>query len=103
MTARRRVGLKPAKKLVVILLVAVVCLTTLRLGVRAFTTSRITDQIKVVGYYDVDYFRQMKECARDIADAGAAAKYFCNYYERGAGTSTRAENAVVALAWIQGD
>lgn len=263
MNARRRAGHKSAKKLVVILLVAVVCLTTLGLGVRAFTTSRITDQIKVTGYYEnVDYYRQMKECARDggkyamivggiyeeqrnfkidklhlpyekttffenhdigkaildamegettpplqkkidrmkseyavagqvyeylngqgmsdaviagilgnmmaecggqtlnldwdiygfdgssyyglcqwslkynpdvdgrditgqldylisnihtnmdyfggnydefcaITDAGAAAKYFCNYYERGAGTSTRAENAVAALAWIQ--
>ncbi len=265
MNARRRAGLKPAKKLVVILLAAVVLLTTLGLGVRAFTTSRITDQIEVAGYCkDVDYHRQMKECAQDgskyamivgrifeeqrnfkidklhlpyektmlfenhdtgktildamegktptplqkkidrmkseytvagqvyeylngqgmsdvviagilgnmmtecggqtldldwdiygfdgnsyyglcqwslkynpdvdsldvagqldylmsnirtnmdyfggsydefcaITDTGAAAKYFCNYYERGAGTSTRAENAVVALAWIQGD
>lgn len=263
MNARPRVSSKPAKKLAVILLVAVVCLATLGFGVRAFTTSRITDQIEVTGYYDdMDYYHQMKECAKDgskyamivgeiyeeqrnykigklqlphektaffknhnngkaildamegevppslrekiermkseyavagqvyeylndqgvsdvviagilgnmmaecggqtldlawdtygfdgssyyglcqwsleyspdvdgrdvagqldylmsnirtnmnyfggdydefctITDAKAAAKYFCNYYERGAGTSTRAENAVVALAWIQ--
>lgn len=36
-----------------------------------------------------------------ITDPGAAAKYFCNYYERGSGTSVRATNAQTAFAWIQ--
>jgi len=37
-----------------------------------------------------------------IKDAGYAARYFCGYYERGAGKAVRARNAYVALAWIQG-
>ncbi len=38
-----------------------------------------------------------------ITDAGEAARYFCNYYERGAGTSVRVANAAVALDWIQAE
>jgi len=37
-----------------------------------------------------------------IEDAGQAARYFCYYYERGAGSSQRARNAYRALEWIQG-
>ena len=66
MNAKRRAGHKPAIKLVVSLLVAAICFTTLGFGVRGFTASRITDQIEVTGYYDnVDYCRQMRECAQD--------------------------------------
>ncbi len=66
MNARRLAGIELAKKLVIIFLVAVVCFTTLVTKARAFTGSRITDQIEVIGYYDdVDYYRKMKECAQD--------------------------------------
>lgn len=42
---------------------------------------------------DYDYF-----CS--IQDAGAAARYFANYYERGSGVRQRAKNAYAALEWI---
>lgn len=38
---------------------------------------------------------------KNITDAGSAAKYFCTYYERGSGISTRVNNAYTALSWIQ--
>lgn len=63
----------------------------------------ITDQLDYLmgniqenmGYFggSYDYF-----CS--ISDAGTAAKYFANYYERGAGASVRAQNAYAALEWI---
>lgn len=37
-----------------------------------------------------------------ITDAGEAARYFGNYYERGAGARVRANNAYTALEWING-
>lgn len=39
---------------------------------------------------------------RSIKDAGEAARYFGNFYERGAGANTRARNAYAALKWIKG-
>jgi len=38
---------------------------------------------------------------KSITDAGEAARYFCTYYERGAGLDKRAQNAYKALGWIQ--
>lgn len=35
-----------------------------------------------------------------LEDAGEAAKYFANYYERGSGIRRRTQNAYAALAWI---
>lgn len=35
-----------------------------------------------------------------LQDAGQAARYFANYYERGSGAGVRAKNAYRALAWI---
>lgn len=37
-----------------------------------------------------------------IEDAGIAAKYFDDYYERGAGGGVRANNAYAAFTWITG-
>lgn len=39
---------------------------------------------------------------RSLQDAGAAARYFCTYYERAYGAKERAENAEKALAWLTG-
>lgn len=36
-----------------------------------------------------------------ITDVGQAARYFCTYYERGSGHSTRAKNAVKALEYYR--
>lgn len=52
---------------------------------------------------NMDYFGGNYDEFCEITDAGTAAKYFCNYYERGSGASIRAKNAVTALDWIQKD
>lgn len=52
---------------------------------------------------NMDYFGGNYDDFCAITDPGAAAKYFCNYYERGAGASIRAANAETALAWLQAE
>lgn len=52
---------------------------------------------------NMDYFGGSYDGFCAITDAGEAARYFCNYYERGAGASVRAANAAVALDWIQAE
>lgn len=66
MNNKRRSGLVPVKKITVLFLVALVGFTILGVGVKALAPLLITDQIEVVGYQDgVDYYRQMRECAKD--------------------------------------
>ena len=66
MNNKRRSGLVPVKKLTVLFLVALCGFTILGVGVKALAPLLITDQIEVVGYQDgVDYYRQMRECAKD--------------------------------------
>lgn len=50
---------------------------------------------------NMDYFGGDYDEFCAITNVETAAKYFCNYYERGAGVSTRVSNAVTALEWIQ--
>ena len=50
---------------------------------------------------NMDYFGGDYDEFCAIADPGDAAKYFCSYYERGAGKSTRATNAETAFKWIE--
>lgn len=52
---------------------------------------------------NMDYFGGDYDEFCAIADPGDAAKYFCSYYERGAGKSTRATNAETAFKWIQAE
>lgn len=52
---------------------------------------------------NMDYFGGNYDDFCAITDPSAAAKYFCNYYERGAGASIRAANAETALAWLQAE
>lgn len=47
------------------------------------------------------YFGGSYSYFRSIKDAGEAARYFGNYYERGAGANVRARNAYTALKWIK--
>lgn len=66
MNSKRRAGLVSVKKIVVSFLVTLVGFTIMGFGVKALAPARITDQIEVVGYQDgVDYYRQMRECAKD--------------------------------------
>lgn len=66
MNNKRRSGLVPVKKITVLFLVALVGFTILGVGVKALAPLRIIDQIEVVGYQDgVDYYHQMRECAKD--------------------------------------
>ena len=46
------------------------------------------------------YFGGNYNYFRSIKNAGEAARYFANYYERGSGASVRVKNANKALAWI---
>lgn len=51
---------------------------------------------------NMEYFGGSFDSFCEITDAESAARYFCNYYERGAGESIRATNASTAFTWIQG-
>lgn len=46
------------------------------------------------------YFGGNYNYFHSIKNAGEAARYFANYYERGSGASVRVKNANKALAWI---
>lgn len=50
---------------------------------------------------NMDYFGGSYDDFCTITSPGDAAKYFCSYYERGAGKSIRATNAETAFKWIQ--
>lgn len=69
MSIKRRAGLGSAKmrtKIAVLLCMAVVAVATMGMGVKAFTTPRITDQIKVISFEEnTDYSRLMRECASE--------------------------------------
>ncbi len=66
MTIRRRHNSVPVKKLVVVLLVALMSCTAMSFSVKALSPAQAINQIEVVGYEDdVDYYHQMKECAKD--------------------------------------
>lgn len=62
-------------------------------GQLSYLTGNIEENIEQFGG-NYDYF-----CA--LEDAGQAARYFANYYERGAGAGVRAKNAYRALAWLE--
>lgn len=63
-------------------------------GQLAYLTGDIEEKIEQFGG-SYDYF-----CS--LEDAGQAARYFANYYERGSGAGVRAKNAYHALEWIGG-
>lgn len=62
-------------------------------GQLSYLTENIQEIMEQFGG-SYDYF-----CS--IEDAGQAARYFANYYERGSGAGVRARNAYQALAWIE--
>lgn len=62
-------------------------------GQLSYLTGNINEIIEQFGG-SYDYF-----CS--LEDAGQAARYFANYYERGSGAGVRARNAYQAMAWIE--
>lgn len=52
---------------------------------------------------NMEYFGGSFDAFCEITDAESAARYFCNYYERGTGESLRATNASTAFEWIKGE
>lgn len=66
----------------------------------------VTDQLDyLMGNIEtnMEYFGGSFSSFCEITDAESAARYFCNYYERGVGESLRATNARAALEWIEGE
>lgn len=61
-------------------------------GQLQYLTGNMEENIEQFGG-SYDYF-----CS--LQDAGQAARYFANYYERGGGAGVRAQNAYRALTWI---